>query len=301
MELRHLRYFVAVAEELHFSRAAQRLLVSQPPLSQQIKDLEREVGTLLLTRTRRRVELTQAGRTFLKDAKDILSRVDVAAKSAQRAGQGHEGRVVVGYMAYAAIELLPRALQAFGRQFPQVEVVPERMVSIEQARALREKRIDIGLVCTPFPKTGLEIEVVLREPLVVALAQNHKFARRQRIPLSSLADEPFIFTRRLCDAGYLGQVTKICRSVGVEMKVREAHDEDAILPMVAAGLGICLVPASARKIRHAGVLFRDLEECPGRIELAVAWRKQDTSVLVRNFVGLIRNHGQSDQKPACGT
>jgi len=137
--------------------------------------------------------------------------------------------------------------------------------------------------------------------LVVVLAQHHKLARRQRIPLSSLADEPFIFTRRLCDAGYLGQVTKICRSVGVEMKVREAHDEDAILPMVAAGLGICLVPASARKIRHAGVLFRDLEECPGQIELAVAWRKQDTSALVRNFLQLIRSHGQHDRRPPSGT
>jgi DNA-binding transcriptional LysR family regulator len=137
----------------------------------------------------------------------------------------------------------------------------------------------------------LEIEVVLREPLVVVLPKRHKFARLQRIPLRSLADEPFVFTRRLCDAGYLGQVTKICRSVDVEMKVREAHDEDAILPMVAAGLGICLVPASARKARrHAGVLFRDLEECPGQIELAVAWRKNDSSVLVRNFVELIRGH-----------
>ena len=123
------------------------------------------------------------------------------------------------------------------------------------------------------------------------LPKRHKFARLQRIPLRSLADEPFVFTRRLCDAGYLGQVTKICRSVDVEMKVREAHDEDAILPMVAAGLGICLVPASARKARrHAGVLFRDLEECPGQIELAVAWRKNDSSVLVRNFVELIRGH-----------
>jgi DNA-binding transcriptional LysR family regulator len=288
MELRHLRYFVAVAEELHFSRAAQRLLISQPPLSQQIKDLEREVGTMLLMRTRRRVELTEAGRAFLKDAKDILSRVEVATKSAQRAAQGHEGRLVVGYMAFAAIELLPRALQAFGRQFPHVEVVPERMVSIEQARALREKRIDIGLVCTPFPKTGLEIEVVLREPLVVVLPRNHKFARLQRIPLRSLAGEILIFTCRVSDAAYLAQITKICRFVGVEMIVREAHDEDAILPMVAAGLGICLVPTSARTLRHDGVLFRELADCQGQIELAVAWRKQDTSALVRNFVRLIR-------------
>jgi DNA-binding transcriptional LysR family regulator len=288
MELRHLRYFVAVAEELHFGRAAQRLLVSQPPLSQQIKDLEREVGTMLFVRTRRRVELTEAGRTFLKDAKDILLRVDLAAKSAQRAGQGHEGRVVIGYMAYASIHLLPRTLRAFQRQFPKVEVVLERMVSIDQARALREKRIDIGLVCTPFPQTGLEIEVVLREPLIVVMSKHHKFARLKRIPLNSLANESFIFSRRLSDAGYLGQVTKICRSVGVEMKVREAHDEDAILLMIAAGLGICLVPASARNIRHDGVLFRDLEDCPGDIELALAWRKQDESASVNNFVKTIR-------------
>jgi DNA-binding transcriptional LysR family regulator len=289
MELRHLRYFVAVAEELHFGRAAQRLLVSQPPLSQQIHDLELDVGTLLLLRTRRRVELTDAGRVFLIEVKNILSRVDAAVGIAKRTGQGHNGRLSVAYTAYAAFDVLPDALEAFCRRFPQVEVMPERMMSIDLARALRERRIDIGLTHPPFPKTGLEVEIILREPLVVALPQNHPLARHQKVPLKSLAGETFVFTNRIRDSGYTAQVASICRSAGFELQsVRDAHDDNAILPTIAAGLGVGLAPVCAHKVQYTGVVYRDLENCSGQIELAIVWRKQDESPLVNNFLSEIR-------------
>jgi DNA-binding transcriptional LysR family regulator len=289
MELRHLRYFVAVAEELHFGRAAQRLLVSQPPLSQQIHDLEHDVGTLLLLRTRRRVELTDAGRVFLKEVKDILSRVDAAVEITKHTGQGHSGRLTVAYTAYAALDVLPDALEAFCRRFPQVEVVPERMTSIDLARALRERRIDIGLSYPPFPKTSLEVEVILREQLVVVLPQDHPSAKYQEVPLKSLAGETFVFTNRFRDSGYMAQVALICRSAGFELRsVREAHDDNAILPTIAAGLGVCLAPVCARKVQYTGVVYRDLENCPGQIELAVVWRKQNESSVVNNFLNEIR-------------
>jgi DNA-binding transcriptional LysR family regulator len=289
MELRHLRYFVAVAEELHFGRAAQRLMLSQPPLSQQIKALEKEVGTTLLMRTCRRVELTEAGRAYLLEARDILSRVEIAARSAQRAGNGHKGKLFVGYMAYAAINVVPKALQAFGQHSPQVEIVLEQMASVEQAQALRDRRIDVALLCPPFAADGLEVETIAKESLIAALSPGHSLARRQTVPLLSLANETFIFTKRRRDSGYLAQLDSICRAEGFELPhVREAHVDFAILPMIASGQGVCLAPTSARRVRYAGVAFRNLENCAAQVELAVAWRKRETSHLVRNFVELIR-------------
>jgi DNA-binding transcriptional LysR family regulator len=163
------------------------------------------------------------------------------------------------------------------------------MASSEQAQALRDRRIDIGLVCPPFPSEGLEVEVILRERLIVALARKHVLARRRRIPLMALANETIIFTNCLRDSGYLAQLCAICQAGGFELRsVRDAHTEDAILPLIASGLGVCLAPASARKVRYSGVVFRDLENCPGQVELGVAWRKQDGSPMVKNFLDVVR-------------
>jgi DNA-binding transcriptional LysR family regulator len=284
MELRHLRYFIAVAEELHFGRAARRVFISQPPLSKQIKQLEDEVGTALLSRSRRHVQLTEAGKLFLVQAKDIVAKAEAAMEVARRTGQGERGGLIVGYIVYAAMTVLPKTLAGFRRRWPAVDVGLRRLYCPEQAAALREHRIDLGFVCPPVALDGVEVEVILRESLVAALAQNHPLARRKSLRLSELAKEPFIFNRRDCDFGYRAQVAAICRKAGFELEVaKEAHDESALYPMIASGQGISLLPASTRKLRLKGVVLRNLKDRPDQVELAIAWRKDDKSPLVKNF------------------
>ena len=289
MELRHLRYFVAVAEELHFGRAARRVFISQPPLSKQIQQLEDEVGTALLSRSRRHVQLTEAGKLFLVHAKDIVAKAEAAMEVARRTGEGERGGLVVGYIVYAAMTVLPTTLAVFRHRWPDVDVGLRRLYCPEQVAALGEHRIDLGFVCPPIVPDGVEIEVILREGIVAALPGNHPLARQKSLHLADLAKESFIFNRRDCDFGYRAQVAAICHKAGFELEVaKEAHDESALYPMIASGQGISLLPASARKLRLKGITMRTLKDNSDQVELAVAWRKGDESPLVKNFRTAIR-------------
>jgi DNA-binding transcriptional LysR family regulator len=289
MELRHLRYFIAVAEELHFGRAAQRLMISQPPLSRQIHDLEREIKAPLLVRAHRQIQLTKAGELFLKRAREIVAQADAAVQAAHRAAAGNEGRIGIGYLGYAAIELMPAILAEYGRRFPQVQTVLERMSCVEQAAALREGRIDIGLLCSPVPDQGLRIEVLRREPLVVALPRAHRLAKLPKVPLPALADEAFIYSRLDSDMGFRGQVAAICQRGGFTLRIaRQAYQEEAIFPLIASGLGVSLVPASVAKMHLPDIVLRELENGGDQIELAIAWRDRETSPFARNFLETAR-------------
>ena len=294
MELRHLRYFVAVAEELHFGRAAERLMIAQPPLSYQIKQLEVELGTRLFERTQRRVELTEAGRVFLGGAREVLARADLAVHAAQRAGSGQFGRLVVGFTNLALIELLPATLPEFRRRFVDVEVVLQLMRNGEQVTALREHRIDVGCLCPPVPDEGLQLETVLRCPLVAVLPQRHPLARDRRVSLARLSGEDFVFFRRQPQIGCAAQLLAICLRAGFEPRVvQEAEEVEAIMSMVGAGLGVSVLPAAVRKLRRAGVVLRPVEETVGTVELAVACREGEQSASVQNFLELVRAAGAS--------
>src|SRR5579875_998382 len=192
MELRHLRYFVAVAEELHFGRAAARLMIVQPSLSQQIRQLEDELGFPLLRRTKRSVELTDAGRVFLAEARDVLARVQSAKYAAQRANRGEVGRLVVGYISSSAFDLLPVLLRAYRERFPDVEVTLRELNTQEQVRALEEGHIHVGLLRLPISTPLINIEVVRREPIVCALPEEHPLASLERIPVALLGPEPVV-------------------------------------------------------------------------------------------------------------
>lgn len=289
MELRHLRYFVAVAEELHFGRAAKRLHISQPPLSQQIKHLEEEVEAALLIRTHGQVRLTDAGRELLQRAKAIIADTEEAVKATKRSGSGEQGNLKIGYMGFAAIEMLPRSLAKFKKRYPAVETFPMRMMCPDQAAALRERRIDVGFLCPPVVADGLQIEVVMREPFLVALAEKHPLVKCGKINLFALANQTFVYSRRNCDAGFRAQVAAICRRGGFELRVaRESHEDEAIFPMVASGLGISLVPASVRKLHLPGVVLSELADCPVQAEFAIAWQKENHSSVVQNFLKAVR-------------
>jgi DNA-binding transcriptional LysR family regulator len=289
MELRHLRYFVTVAEELHFGRAATRLAIVQPSLSQQIRQLEDELGFPLLYRTKRYVELTDAGKVFLAEARQVLAQVREAKHTAQRAYRGEVGRLVVGYISSSTYDLLPLMLRVYRERFPAVEVALRELTTQEQLRALEEEYIQVGLLRLPISAPLLHVEVVRREPIVCVLPEEHPLAMRERIAVSLLAQEPFVLQASQRGAGYSAQLLQLCLSSGFSPNViQEVTEMHTIVSLVAAGMGVSLVPLSARNIRSQGVVYRELEGTATLTEMAVAWRHDTRSALVQNFLSVAR-------------
>jgi DNA-binding transcriptional LysR family regulator len=292
MELRQLRYFVAVAEELHFRRAAARLHISQPPLSQQIRQLEEELGTQLLTRNRRRVELTPAGEAFLHDARVILSELDGAVGTAQRIGSGQSGRLRINFVGSALVSIIPAAVQAFRRDRPGVEVEMRERPTAEQLRAVRAGSVDLGFVRPPIDDLdGLRAEVVLREPTVAVLPSSHPLAGGGRISMPRLAGEPLVLFPRSQASGYHDLLISALAGGGPPPHVVQyAPEMTTIVGLVAAGLGVSLVPRSVERLALGGVSYRPVPGAPVSELVAVA-RQDDDAPLVRAFIEQARAEG----------
>ena len=242
MELRHLRYFVTVGEELHFGRAAAKLSIVQPSLSQQIHQLEKELGFPLLYRTKRFVELTDAGKVFLSEAKHVLAQVQEAKRTAQRAYRGEVGRLVVGYISSSTYDLLPMMLRVYRERFPDIEVALRELTTREQLRALEEEYIQVGLLRLPISAPMMNVEVVRREPIVCVLPEEHPLATRQHIAVSLLANEPFVLQSSQRGAGYHVQLMNLCLASGFSPNViQEVTEIHTIVSLVAAGMGVSLV------------------------------------------------------------
>ncbi len=289
MELRHLRYFVMVGEELHFGRAAAKLAIVQPSLSQQIRQLEDELGFPLLYRTKRSVELTDAGKVFLSEAKHVLAQVQEAKRMAQRAYRGEVGRLVVGYISSSTYDLLPMMLSIYRERFPDVEVALRELTTQEQVRALEREYIQVGLLRLPISAPMMNVEVVRREPIVCVLPQGHPLAARQSVAVSLLADEPFVLQSSQRGAGYYAQLMNLCLSAGFTPNViQEVTEMHTIVSLVAAGMGVSLVPLSARNLRSQGVVYRELEGKATLTEMAVAWPRTSRSIIVQNFLTVAR-------------
>jgi DNA-binding transcriptional LysR family regulator len=289
MELRHLRYFVAVAEELHFGRAATRLSIVQPSLSQQIHQLEDELGFPLLYRTKRSVELTDAGKVFLTEAQHVLAQVREAKRTAQRAYRGEVGRLVVGYISSSTYDLLPMMLRVYRERFPDVEVALRELTTQEQLRALEREYIQVGLLRLPISAPMVNVEVVRREPIVCVLPEEHPLAMRERIAVSLLAEEPFVLQSSQRGGGYYAQLMKLCLASGfIPNVIQEVTEMHTIVSLVAAGMGVSLVPLSAQNIRSQGVVYRELEGTATLTEMAVAWPRASRSAIVQNFLTVAR-------------
>ncbi|MBO0781266.1 MAG: LysR family transcriptional regulator [Ktedonobacteraceae bacterium] len=289
MELRHLRYFVVIAEELHFGRAAVRLSIVQPSLSQQIRQLEGELGFPLLHRTKRTVELTDAGRVFLAAAQDILARVQEAKRAAQRAYHGEEGRLVLGYISSSTYDLLPAMLRVYRERFPHIEVALRELTTQEQVRALEEGHIQVGLLRLPINTPLVNVESLRRERIVCVLPEKHPIAQREHIPVSLLAREPFVLQSRQQGGGYYIQLMKLCLASGFSPNVvQEVTEIHTIVSLVAAGIGVSLVPLSTQNIRSQGVVYRELEGTETLTEMAVAWPRDTRSAIVKNFLAVAK-------------
>jgi DNA-binding transcriptional LysR family regulator len=289
VELRHLRYFVMLAESLHFGHAAAKLQIAQPSLSHQIQQLEAELQTTLLRRTRRRVELTEAGRIFLEEARDILARSDRAAVVARRAGRGDAVKLRVG-VGYCMDHMnATRIVGLFNRARDHVHMELHTMAVAPQIDALKEGRLDVGFVRAPVNDAALNGEVLVREPFVAALPLSHRVAKRKSVALSALAQEAFVLPPRPAVPVYHDLVLRACREAGfIPNAPHEADHVLLMLGMVAAGTGIALVPASARKVKHAGVTYVTLRQSHALLETVVTWRRDDTSSLVDEFLNIAR-------------
>ena len=285
MELRQLRYFVAVAEELHFRRAAARLHVSQPPLSQQIAALEAELGCRLLERTRRRVALTPAGAAFLRDARATLAELEVAARTARAIDAGQAGLLRVNFVGSALLSLVPGIVQRFRRARPEVEIELRERSTVEQLRALDTGVIDVGLVRPPIEAHDqLRTQVLMREPTIAAIPAGHPLARMRRIPFKRLAAEPLVLFPREQAPGYHDLLTGRLAATGHSPHVAQyAPEMLTIIGLVAAGIGVSPVPASVAHLALDGVTYRRLSGAP-QTELLAVTRAADESPLARAFV-----------------
>jgi len=290
VELRHLRYFVAVAEELHFGRAAERLHMSQPPLSMQIRALEGELGVQLFLRTQRRVSLTQAGAVFLGEARQILARTESAMLLAQRASRGEVGDLAVGFVSTADYNVLPPLLREFRTRAPAVRLTLHESTTDRQLADLVDGRIDIGFVLPPVEDPRLAYRTIHREPLVVALPARHPLARKPgKVRLVALAEAPFILFPRPLAPSLYDAVVSFCRSAGFSPHVeQEAVQMQTIVSLVSAEMGVALIPASLRHLGRTGVIYKALLEASPLTEIGLAWRRDDPLATLKVFLAVAK-------------
>lgn len=279
VELRHIRYFVAVAEECHFGRAAARLHIAQPPLSQQIRQLERELGVTLLTRSTRKVELTPAGECYLQRARAILASIDDAGEEAGRVAAGELGRLAIGFTGSATYELLPWLARVLRRELPGIELdLRGEMLTPDQVAALLDRSLDLGFLRPPVRHTDVEVRVLRREPLIAVLPETHPLAGRSHVRLADLRDEPFITYPSHHRSVVYEAVLDACQRAGFSPRgTEEVRETSTLVSFVAAGLGVALVPASVQHLQITGAQYRPLAGTTHEVELAMATRVNDQS------------------------
>lgn len=298
MELRRLRYFVAVAEELNFGRAAGRVYMTQPALSQQIHKLEEELGVVLFLRKGRRIELTEPGRVFLEGARRVLVQMDQTVRMVREAGGVEGSRLKVGFPEYANHTLVADILQAFEKRYPFVELEQHEWFLLQQtpqqAADLRDGTLDVGFVLLPVDEDGLAFHRVVSIELVAALPEEHHLAGMEKIPMRALADESIILFSRHFHPGCYDYVVECCRGAGFEPRLVRRNEPQlysgaTTYRMVASGVGVGIVARPlVSTFRPVGVVFRPLMEPAPALTLAAAWRREDPSPNLQAFVEVVR-------------
>lgn len=296
MELHQLRCFVMVAEELHFGRAAQRLFMTQPPLSRQIQLLERSLGVQLLDRSNRQVRLTVAGRQFLRDAQHLLAYTEQASDSARRLASGEAGQLVIGFTAVSGYHMVPELLGAAAQSLPDIGFELHEMVSSDQTEALAANMIDIGFVRHVDPRPGWSYQLASREPLMVVMPDGHPLAARTQLAVTDLAHQPFVMYSPKEGRYFYDCIVGLFASAGVLPRylyyLKQTH---SILGLVRAGLGVGIVPASARELYIGHLQFRPLADAQLSADMYMVYRDDNDNPALPRFVNLARGHFQSGQ------
>lgn len=280
MELRHLRYFVAVAEELSFTRASERLHIGQPPLSQQIQALEEEIGATLFDRSRRTIRLTEAGRVFLEDARRILLMTDQAAQTASRVERGEIGQIKIGFTKSSAFtEIFPQIIHTYRRRFPNVHLLFHEMSTMRQLDGLHDYSLDVGFIRPPEAGLPPDLTTTMLEqhPLAVVVHEKHRLVKSKRVPLEELKDEGIIMFPRDEGTTLNPFVHRLCTEAGFTPRIAmEAREAATIIGLVAAGCGISILPHVFHTIGIKGTHFRLLESPAATTELVLASRAHET-------------------------
>jgi DNA-binding transcriptional LysR family regulator len=299
VELRHLRYFVAVAEALHFSRAAQRLHVAQPALSQQIQKLERELGVTLLARTKRRVSLTEPGKAFLEEARRTLSNAESAITAARRAAAGETGRLRVGYVEWGIYLFLPAVLRRYRELYPAVDLRIAVMDREPQREALLRGDLDLGFFALRDDERGFSAELMAADPLVSVLPDTHPGARRRRVPLAALGADPWVLLPRELRTQYVEVVLRACAAAGFAPHVvQEAPELGSVAALVSAGLGVSLVPRAFASRPRDHVAVRPLTGPAPVLPHHAVWRTDALAPAAARFLAVAQDvRDARDERP----
>lgn len=292
MELRQLKYFITVANELHFSRAAEKLNMTQPPLSMEIKKLEAELDVQLFLRTKRKVKLTEAGEVFLKRAVNILQKIEDSKNEVRRVHRGELGDLKLGYAGLVTYDLLPRVLSQFKGKYPYIEVFLKHLQTADQIISLEKEEIDVGLLIPPIESNNIEYKIIQKEEVVMALPKSHLFADSNNpIDLSELKNEPFIMSQRSEGKGYHDFMMNLCYQSGFLPKViQEAQDLQTVISLVGAGMGIALLPSPIQFFKNDTIVYRPINHSKQKnrlIPIAVAWNKVNKSTVLKSFIQMI--------------
>ena len=288
VDVRRLRYFIAVAEEMHFGRAARRLNIAQPALSRQIAQLEAALGADLFDRARSQIKITAAAEALLPHAKDILRRIDQAASIARRAAEGGTGVLNIGFVGSATYSVLPDILKAYRAAYPSVEVMLHAMNTSELRQALVERRIDAAFARPSIADAEITNEPVLIEPLIVALPDDDPLAGEASIALDALGARPFILYPRHPRPSFADRIIEICKASGFTPVVaQETMELQTALGLVAVGVGVSLVPASVERSHRHGVAYRPIAGAAPTTDLSLSHRGDNASPLLTNFRAMV--------------
>lgn len=286
---------MAVAEELHFGQAAKRLQMTQQPLSKQIRDLEAELGVELFHRTKRHVQLTEAGQVFLEEVREILLRVEQGLHAAQRASRGEIGRLNIGFEGSFSYDIVPFSVRTYQQQFPDVELILQEMPTGKQKKALVDNQVEVGFIVQTLDDENLVVETLMHERLILALPKTHSFLRQPEVLLQELAEESFIMGLSGSGCGLHKQIIKTCHQAGFDPRVvQETNEIQMMLGFVAAGIGISLLPASVKFFQRPGVVYRELGKPTPEIELAMAWHRDNHSPVLQSFLKTVRGFIRRD-------
>lgn len=291
MELRHLRYFIAVAEERSFLKAAERLHISQPPLSTQIKDLEVELGVTLLDRSSKGITLTVPGEVLYGEARAVLARVEHARVSMRRAARGEEGRLSIGFVSIVDYSFFPQALKLFRSRYPGVEVQLNELTTDAQVKELIVDNLDVGIALAPVEHESLVFHHLASEALVLAAASDHPTlgSGKASVQLRQLAQEPFVMIPRPMAPGYYDSFSNFCRARGFVPKIAQrAKQMQTVISLVSNGFGIALVPESLTNLKRTGVTYTRLREKSPTIEIGFIHRKSDRNPAIQSFLTVVQ-------------
>lgn len=293
MDIRQIRYFVAVAEEKNIGRAAKRLFISQPPLTRQIQQLEDELQVKLFERTAKGVVLTSAGTLFLNESRNILSLIEQAQERTQRAGKGQLGRLDIAIFGSGILNTIPDILQRFKTAYPGVNIVLHQMTKGEQIEALRQKRISVGFNRMLAPLPDIDSTQILQDKLMVAVKEDHPLAQQKEICIKELDNQPIIVYPKGARPNFVDLVSRIFQESGVSINIAQTVlDAVTGVALVSGGFGFCLIPSSASVLKFPGVTYLTLVNLPANatVDLSCIYLKDDHSPLLSAFLSIVHDY-----------